>query len=476
MTNFLDKDVSADTNKILSLVALIIFFPILLLATYQVAQLVSKASGTRVIDTPEKSIIVDTGNTLEPITTDFYHAFAQGGEESKDMLAPVVKDVAALHPKLIRLDHIFDLYGVVSGSGGSLTFNFSKLDEAVNTILATGAKPLFSLSFMPQSIAQNGVVINPPNNWDDWATVVARTIEHYSGKQGKNMNGIYYEVWNEPDLAQFGKWTIGNYLTLYRYAAQGAARAQNVNQFFLGGPATTGLYKSWILALTASGNRLDFLSWHSYLPDPTRFADDQKNITAWLLADTSRPSLALLPKLITEFGFNGDKDVRYSNNYAAAYTAAVIRQLIPNKPTYAFSFEFKDGPNQQSGNGWGLISHESNGLKYKPRYYIYSFLDAMAGTRLALTGEGTWITGFSSIRDGVVRILLVNFDREGTHTESFPVTVKNLPEGNYTFRQRLLSGKELSYPESVSKFAPFIRRNVALLPQTVVIVEISKQK
>ena len=33
-----------------------------------------------------------------------------------------------------------------------------------------------------------------------------KTIEHYSGKGERNMSGIYYEVWNEPDLAQFGSW------------------------------------------------------------------------------------------------------------------------------------------------------------------------------------------------------------------------------------------------------------------------------
>ena len=66
---------------------------------------------------------------------------------------------------------------------------------------------------------------------------MVQTIEHY-GSKTKNINGIYYEVWNEPDLAQFedGNTEEKNYLTLYQYASTGARRTQNVNTFYLGGP------------------------------------------------------------------------------------------------------------------------------------------------------------------------------------------------------------------------------------------------
>ena len=68
----------------------------------------------------------------------------------------------------------------------------------------------------------------------------AKTIEHYSGKGGKNLSGVYYyEVWNEPDLAQFGSWKMGgkNYLTLYHYGrVRREQSGTGVNQFYLGGP------------------------------------------------------------------------------------------------------------------------------------------------------------------------------------------------------------------------------------------------
>ena len=141
---------------------------------------------------------MDTKNVLtnELVDTNFYHAFAQGGEQSGDMLAPVVGDMKALHPQVIRLDHLYDNYGVNVNSDGTVA-GWGTLDAAVSSILATGARPVLSLSYMPSSIAQGGSMINPPNDLNAWAKVVEDTIRHFSGDRG--IKGIYYEVWNEPD-------------------------------------------------------------------------------------------------------------------------------------------------------------------------------------------------------------------------------------------------------------------------------------
>jgi hypothetical protein len=467
MTNILEQRAKPKLIHIISIIALVVFLPLLLYGTKEVATLLTRASGT------PANIVVNTKLTLEPLDLSFYHALAQGGEESVDMLAPVVNEIRALKPKLIRLDHLYDHYDVVGKSGDQLTFNWTKLDAAVNSITAIGAKPLLALSYMPSVIAKDGSIINPPNNWDDWATVVQKTIEHYSGKGEKNMSGVYYEVWNEPDLAQFGGWKYGgekSYITLYQQASIGARRAANVNYFYLGGPSTTGLYKSWILALINSGARIDYLSWHTYQRDPAKYAKDQEDIISWLLP---YPNYTLIPKLITEFGFTGDKSTGYGSTYAAAHAAAVIRQLISGGPAYAFSFQPKDGPGQESGNGWGLITHETNGKKIKPRYYIYSFIDAMAGTRVSVSGEGTWVTGFASTKDNVIRLLLVNFDTNGTHSEVVPITFGNLDPGTYSYRQKFFLGQDVTLTETIE--GDTLQKKILMNPSSVVMLELSKK-
>jgi hypothetical protein len=397
----------------------------------------------RAVGTPA-NIVVSTKTELSPFPTDFYHAFAQGGEEETDMLSPVASVVRALKPSYIRIDHIFDHYNAVQKDNGKLTFDFTRLDPAVDTIRALGATPVLVLSYMPPNIAKDGVITNPPNDWNDWTEVVHETIQHYSGKTGKNLTGVYYEVWNEPDLAQFGGWkTYGNknYLTLYGNAALGANTTRDVNRFYLGGPATTALYKDWINALVKTGYRLDFISWHTYNTDPKRYSDDQQSANEWGI-----------PMLITEFGFTGEKDQRYGTTYAAAYTAAVIRQLIPSPPSALFTFELKDGPGGLT-NGWGLLPHETAGGDPKPRYHLFPLLDEMEGTMLSVTGEGTWVTAIASTRESLIRVLLINFHPDADHSEYVPVTFSGLDPGEYSFRQHQLAGPDatirITIPASV---------------------------
>jgi hypothetical protein len=455
-----------------------IFFllPFLLYAIYNTTILISRATGKPADITVNATLISGT------IDNKFYKAFAQGGEESTDMLRPVINQVKSLNPELIRLDHIYDHYNVVSGEPGAVKFDFSRLDQAVETVISTGATPLLSLSYMPSVIAQGGVIINPPVLWDDWAGVVKATIEHYSGKSGKNLTGVYYEVWNEPDLGQFGSWKLTgdkNYLTLYSYAAKGAKSAQNTNRFHLGGPSTTGLYKNWIVALAKSGQRVDYFSWHTYNPNPNRLAKDMNSIYGWL---KTQPLMAIKPKLITEFGFTGDKDTRYQTTFAAAYTIATIRQLMDVPPQYLFSFQLKDGPNQESGAGWGLLSHETAGATTKPRFYVYNFLSQIQGKRLGVKGEGSWVTGYAAIDNSTIQLMLVNFSQNGgARIEQVPVKFINLPGSQYQLKLDYLfetscaldQPKDTALPQIITPNSGITNQTVCLPENNAVIIRLA---
>jgi hypothetical protein len=428
----LEQDISPSVKNILNVIALVFFLPFLLYATYQAMTLISRAAGTNA------HILVNADSKSGTIDPTIMHAFAQGGEEKKDMLKPVVQDIRALKPKLIRIDHIFDAYDVVTRKNGQLVFDFSGLDAYIETIISTGANPVFALSYMPRALSSDGTVIGLPNDWNEWSLVVQKTIEHYSGKSQKNLNNVRYEVWNEPDLAQFGGWKIGgpkNYIDLYRYSQVGADRASGCNTFSLGGPATTGLYKNWILALIRENLRIDFFSWHTYTNNPLTFSEDNIHLASWL---KSYPSYFLIPRLITEFGFTGEKDNRYGLSYAAAFTASVFRQLTDAPAQYAFSFQLKDGPTDSDGKGWGLITHEENGQKNKPRYYVYQFMDKIQGDRLNVKGEGSWVTALASKTGNTIRVLLINFDASGYHSENTPVTITNLKPGAYEWSVQYL--------------------------------------
>ncbi|MDP1722847.1 MAG: hypothetical protein Q8L37_06605 [Candidatus Gottesmanbacteria bacterium] len=392
--------VTGKTVSLISLIALLIFLPLLLLATYETATIISRAAGIPANITVNAGIV-----TNEKVDPTFMYAVNQNEQETSNF-----------KPKWIRMNQLYDTYDMVKKVDGALVFDFSRLDRDMKTMYTLGTTLVINLSSMPPAIAKNSTNTNPPTNWDDWALVVQKTIEHVSGSSGLNIRGVYYEVWNEPDHEKHGGWNLDgekNYLTLYKYAAIGAAQARETQSFYIGGPATTGLYKDWIVKLAQSGYRLDFLSWHTYSDDPGRFEADQKNISSWLVR---YPEIVLLPRLITESGFTRAKDPRDASSFASAYTAAVFRQLASDSPRSLFTLQ--------------------------PPNTLMTFLDHMAGTRLYVTGEGTWVTAMATKQGEKLNILLVNFDPNGSHTETVPVQITALPNGTYIYTQQYFDRRQ----------------------------------
>ena len=358
----------------------------------------------------------------------------QGGEEPKEMLASVVEEVKELNPEYIRLDHIYDAFKVVSRTDGHLTYDWTGLDKAIEVILATGAKPFLSLSYMPIVIS-SGDMIAPAKDWSEWGQVVQATIEHYSGRSQKNIDGIIYEVWNEPDL--FGGYkTYGgkNYLEMYSASAKAAARAQNVNPFEIGGPATTGLYQNWEERLIkyVAGNdlRMDFLSWHRYSYDLEQYERDARQARKWA---ENIPALVNLKFYVTEWGHNSEVDPGYDEKFGAIHTLAGARVMMGSIDR-AVLFEIKDGPGAEKYWGrWGILTHEKFGTpEKKPRYHALQFLNNLGPYRLSVAGEGSWIKSIASTDDkGNLKIMVVNYDPKGLHSEAVPMTFENLPKGNF---------------------------------------------
>lgn len=327
------------------------------------------------------NIVVDVAVDQGSITP-IWQALAHGGEE-KNPFENIIPEISALKPKYIRLDHLYDFYNVVKKENGQLIFDWSQLDQIVNQILKTGAVPFFSLSYMPPAIAQNGDITNPPTDWNEWTTVIRETIQHYSGRQNRNLNNVIYEVWNEPDL--FGGWRIGgekDYRLLYQFAVLGANQTTNINPFQIGGPGITAPYQAWVddfLNYTQQNKlRIDFYSWHRYTTKPDKFLDDINRVDSWLFQNAGYS----LEKYLTEWGSVSENSSFHDSNFDAAHLVATIRQLL-QRIDLAFTFEIKDGPSPESKKfwgRWGLLTHEKGGtIEKKPKYWALTLLNKMAG-------------------------------------------------------------------------------------------------
>lgn len=410
---------------------LVILFSLILavFAFKEFPALVSKAL------TPPDEIIIDTLEAAGAYNRTAL-SFAQGGEELPPMLKSVVEKMKIIKPRYIRLDHIYDFYNVVKLENGNYLYDFQKLDETVDDILKMGALPFFSLSYFPRSFTLDNSLIGLPKDWALWQNLVQKTIERYSGRNNKNLNNIYYEVWNEPDLPQFGSWKLKgdkNYNHLYYYAAKGALETTGVNNYYLGGPSAGSYYPVWVNSflkfVTENNLRLDFYSWHRYHTDPSKFAADAQNIRS-LLANFSK--FQDLPLVLSEWGINSENNE--DNNQKSAQAHAVHTAVeIDDNIDLAFNFEVKDGP-PPNGGKWGLIGHESSAvpLKEKPKYYAFKELNNLGREKFKVTYSGKFLKALASKNSpDNYSVLVANYDYKNSHLASFPLTFTGLKNGPY---------------------------------------------
>ncbi len=418
-------------SRLLSLGILVFGLPVALYLLSTRTNFFGRAAG-------EKASLVIDYFSANPRDNIAWRNFAQGGEEQNSMISAVIPQVKKLQPEKIRIDHIYDYYGVVSRDvSGGLVFDWKRLDDAVDDILSTGAKPFLSLSYMPSAIS-SGKETDIPRNWRDWQLLVKATVEHYSGKNNKAIDGVYYEVWNEPDL--FGNFKMfGNkaYFDLYYYSALGAQSALNTLDFKIGGPATTALYENWFIPLInkikLAGLRYDFYSWHRYSKDILDFEKDAA-MSQMLLTEGGFTNIE---RIISEYGHSSAIDPGYDITFGAIHTLAVAA-VLDGRIDRAFGFELKDGPGASKYWGrWGIITHEKYGeVEVKPRYKAYEFLNFMQGEHLFVSGQGSWVKSFASKDDSKVKILIVNYDEQAKHVETVPISILNLQNGSYILIRR----------------------------------------
>jgi hypothetical protein len=408
------KKIKKQLFKALILLVLIVSVPVSIYLVSQKTEFFQRASGE------PANLVIDASQIIGG-KSESWRYLAQGGEEKGRQLLPVIDKTKSLLPKYIRIDHVFDYY------------NEQELDQVIKDILATGAKPFISLSYMPPQMAKDGNITNEPNNWSEWENLVTKTVERISGRNGLNIGNVYYEVWNEPDL--FGKFKISgskNYLELYSRTARAVQRAKNVNSYKIGGPATTAFYENWmnrLLIFTQENNLpLDFISWHRYSKDLNKYEDD-------FLGTVNFGGKELI---ISENGPNSENDSVYDNNFGAMHLIATTA-LLEGKVDKIFNFEIKDGLGKEKYWGrWGMITHEKWGTpEIKPRYRAVQFLNNLiGGTNIQITGQGSWVKSIAKrYENNKIKILIVNYDRFGKHVEAVPLKVTNLPSNNFKLRR-----------------------------------------
>lgn len=429
-------------------------------------------------------LVIPVHHTQRSPMRPIWQGVSQGLEEDESMLSPVISQGKDLNLQLVRIDHLFDNFIEIKNTN-PLEVDFSKLDRLVTDILSMEAAPMFALSYTPPQLSADGSIERQPSDWGLWRQLITQTINRYSGTSNFNLNNIYYEVWNEPDL--FGDWNPDreprNYLTLYQQTAKAALSAENVNNFYLGGPATTGMYPNWIKALMELSQEqnipLDFISWHRYSSDLSMYNQDITWVKNWLQEEYPNQA-EQLQLIISEWGYSSELDPGNDTSVSAAHTVAVISQLS-NQVDWLLPFELVDGLDPSGSRywgRWGMITHPQisdrfgTGPMVKPRYRAFQLLNQLQGDQAVVLGEGSWVKALATISDlrNQVQVIIVNYDPYSRHQEATPLDILGLLPGEYQIDIRYLNGRTESFTTTIQGA---YRHVFNLQPNQVVLLEIS---
>ena len=329
---------------------------------------------------------------------------------------------------------------------GKPVYNWKITDSIFDTYVQRGMKPLAEIGFMPEALSVNPGSLTdskpkhysgwpyPPKSYEKWAELVFQWVKHCEQRYGKTeVEGWYWEVWNEADLTFYWKGTPDEYLKLYDYTADAVRRALPTAK--IGGPETTSpdgksggdLLNKFLIHIVSgknyvtgkTGAPLDFITFHAKgspkLIDGTvwmNMGNQLRSIDKGFEIVASTPSLKNLPIIIGESDPEGcaacpgdlHPEFAYRNSTMyASYTAAVLTRTydlakksgvnLAGAVTWAFEFE-----NQPYFRGFRDLA--TNGID-KPVLNVFRMLGMMQGNRVATTSSSK--QNYMTIRDSSVR-------------------------------------------------------------------------
>lgn len=306
--------------------------------------------------------------------------------------------------RYIRFHAIFhDALGTVRVKNGKIVYNWTKIDQLYDNLLARHIKPFVELSFTPKALATSKQTIfyyhantsHPnPKEWHNLIVAFARHLEKRYGKA--EIRSWYFEVWNEPNLSGF--WQNADQKAYFRLYDSTARALKSVDpKLRVGGPATAGA--AWIPAFLDYVKKthapIDFVTTHTYGvrggfldpdgksdllldPSPNAIVGDVRRVHQQIAASP----FPNLPLYITEWSTSyTPADPVHDSYISAAYILSKLKAtegLAQGMSywTYSDLFEEAGPPPAAFYGGFGLVTRD--GIR-KPAFFAYKYLHALGG-------------------------------------------------------------------------------------------------
>jgi hypothetical protein len=333
---------------------------------------------------------VDTAQNL-PVLKDYFHTngLDPGNPAGPQNFTTTFQDIGLnyvrTHDFALSFDHS-TIVGYADTSYDPLDpadYYFHFTDSIVQNIYNAGGKVFYRFG---QSYSNDTLYSMPPANFDKWAQTCVQIIKHYNDgwANGFSYNMDYFEIWNEPDLPQFWRGSVQEYIALYQKASR--AIKQYNPSLKVGGPALSNVFdeafiNEFLDSVVTYNLPLDFFSYHLYYyPNPYYF----KKVNDYVRMKLNSYGLTGVELINTEWNsamFNYNHYVEFGMDDAinAASLASSLAYVQETDLSMFFRYSFR--------NYWFGMVHENGDIRYSGQAYkIYRQLYD-SGHRLMTTGS-----------------------------------------------------------------------------------------
>jgi xylan 1,4-beta-xylosidase len=369
---------------------------------------------------PSRTIVVSLADSAGPV--DRFFDLSVGSDYPgtlirDDSQAQLKVAVDELGFRYIRFHAIFhDVLGTVRVENGKTVYNWSKIDQLYDGLLARHIRPFVELGFTPKVLATsqnsifywNGNTSHPkPDGWHDLVEAFVRHIEQRYGKD--EVRTWFFEVWNEPNLSGFWEGADQKvYFELYDLTAKTIKSIDPALR--IGGPSTAGA--AWVPEFLAhvkqSGAAVDFVTTHTYGVDGGFLDENGVQDTKLsaspdaIIGDVRRVREQIsaspfpgLPLYFTEWSTSyTPRDSVHDSYISAPYILTKLKAsqgLLQGMSywTYTDLFEEPGPPTAPFQGGFGLLNPQ--GIR-KPAFFAYKYLHALQGDSLKTSDPQTMLS------------------------------------------------------------------------------------
>ncbi|USQ94592.1 GH39 family glycosyl hydrolase [Caulobacter sp. RL271] len=329
-----------------------------------------------------------------------------------DSQAQLKTTVDELGFRYIRFHAVFhDVLGTVKVQDGKIVYDWTKLDQLYDALLAKGIRPFVELGFTPEAMKTSDLTIfywkgnTSHPKLGPWRDLIDAFVRHVRQRYGEQeVRTWFFEVWNEPNLDGFWeKADQAAYFELYDVTARAIKAIDPTLR--VGGPSTAGA--AWVPEFLAhvkqSGAPVDFVTTHTYgveggfldekgqqdtklSASPDAIVGDVRRVREQIQAS----AFPGLPLYFTEWSTSyTPRDSVHDSYVSAAYIVEKLRRtqgLVQGMSywTYTDLFEEPGPPTKPFEGGFGLMNPQ--GIR-KPAWFAYKYLNALKGHALA-TSDG----------------------------------------------------------------------------------------